>query len=117
MKHSVYVYQCVRADLQGRQQVAGLSQSGSGGVQLLQQFVLRLLQRGDLTLGRPHVLLALLHLLLQPGHLRRGQADGDTRTESDRGSKPNPSVAARTLKLHQRFKPSEVELASEKSFK
>lgn len=65
----------VRADLQGSQQVAGLSQPGSGSVQLLQQFVLRLLQRGDLSLGRSDVLLPLLHLLLQPSHLRWRRAE------------------------------------------
>lgn len=61
------------ADLQCSQQVARLSQPSSGSVQLLQQFVLRLLQCGDLSLSASNVLLALLHLLLQPRHLRGGE--------------------------------------------
>lgn len=69
---------CVHADLQCSQQVAGLSQSGPGGVQLLQQFVLRLLQRGDLSLSCPDVPLPLLHLLLQPSHLQGGEADSQS---------------------------------------
>lgn len=59
----------VLADLQCSQQVAGLSQSGPGSIQLLQQFVLRLLHCGDLSLSCPDVLLPPLHLLLQPSHL------------------------------------------------
>lgn len=58
------------SDLQCSQEVAGLPQSGPGGVQLLQQFVLRVLHRGDLSLGRHDVVLPLLHPLLQPSHLR-----------------------------------------------
>ena len=65
----------VSADLQCSQQVTGLSQSGPGSIQLLKQFVLRLLQRGDLPLRRPNVLLPLLHLLLQPSHLRAGETE------------------------------------------
>lgn len=59
----------VRGDLQCSQQVAGLPQSGPGGVQLLQQLVLRLFQCADLSLSFPNVLLSLLYALLQPEHL------------------------------------------------
>lgn len=63
---------CGRSYLQRSQQVAGLSESGPRGVQLLQQFVLRLLQGGDLALRCPEVLLPFPHLLLQPVHLQEG---------------------------------------------
>lgn len=59
--------------LQGRQQVAGFSQACPGSVQLLQQLVLRLLQRADLSLGGPDVLLPPLNVLLQPSHLWVGR--------------------------------------------
>lgn len=62
-----------RAHLQCRQQVAGFSQPSPGGVQLLQQLVLRLLKRADLPLGGPDVLLSPLNVLLQPSHLWAGQ--------------------------------------------
>lgn len=63
------------AHLQRCQQVAGFPQSGPGGVQLLQQFVLRLLQRADVSLGVPDVLLPPLNALLQLSHLWTGQTD------------------------------------------
>lgn len=66
----------VRANLQCSQEVACLSQSGPGSVQLLQQFILCLLQCGDLSLSCPDVLLPLLHLLLQPSHLRQINRNG-----------------------------------------
>lgn len=58
------------SDLQCSQEVAGLPQSGPGGIQLLQQSVLRVLHRGDLSLGGLDVVLPLLHPLLQPSHLQ-----------------------------------------------
>lgn len=56
--------------LQVGQQVAGLSHSGPGGVQLDLQLLLSLPQAADLRLRRAQVLLALPHQLLQVGHLR-----------------------------------------------
>lgn len=69
------------SDLQSSQQVAGLSQSGPGSVQLLQQLVLRLLQRGDLPLGCFNIILPLLYFLLQPRHLQGGQTDRQSEAE------------------------------------
>lgn len=64
------------AHLQRRQQVAGFSQASPGSVQLLQQLVLRLLERADLSLGGPDVLLPPLNILLQPSHLWAGRTGG-----------------------------------------
>lgn len=62
--------------LQVGQQVAGLSHSGPGGVQLDLQLLLSLPQAADLRLRRAQVLLALPHQLLQVGHLQYHSSEG-----------------------------------------
>lgn len=107
-------------DLQSSQQVAGLSQPGPGSIQLLQQFVLSLLQGRDLPLSCCEVLLPLLHLLLQTRHLHRGDT-GRWRAETAPDASPLSFFrlhlrGAATSKLHQHFMFSEVELSLRNAF-
>lgn len=114
----------VQGDLQSSQQVTGLPQSGPGGIQLLQQLVLRLLQSGDLSLSHPDVLLPSLHLLLQPSDLWVGVGWGqpDQRTGLDREADHELHAATHEAvfsvwrkfkeKRHQHFMLSNVEFPS-----